>query len=78
MRKIVLGILLLFFASFTADLLGQASVSGKITGVVTDAQGAAIQGATVTATGPALLKPKTFKSVNGGVYELEDLPPGEY
>ena len=78
MRKIVLGILLLFFASFTADLLGQASVSGKITGVVIDAQGAAVQGATVTATGPALLKPKTFKSVNGGVYELEDLPPGEY
>jgi hypothetical protein len=78
MRKIVLGFLLIFFSTHTALLFGQAAVSGKITGVVTDSTGAVVPGATVTATSAALLKPKTFKSVAGGVYLLEDLPPGEY
>jgi hypothetical protein len=78
MRKIVLGFLLIFFSTHTALLFGQAAVAGKITGVVTDSTGAVIPGATVTATGSALLKPKVFKSVAGGVYLLEDLPPGEY
>ena len=77
MRKIILG-LLTFLLAASPTLLGQASVSGKITGVVTDATGAVVVGSTVTATSAALLKPKTFTSVNGGVYLLEELPPGEY
>lgn len=78
MRKLVLGVLLFLFAVPAALLFGQAAVAGKITGVVTDAQGAVVQGAVVTATGPALLQPRVQKSVSGGVYQLEDLPPGEY
>ncbi len=42
MRRTVLGILLLFLAAPAMLLLGQASVSGRITGVVTDAQGAVV------------------------------------
>ncbi len=78
MQKFLLCFLSLAFALPSAPLLGQAAVAGKITGVVTDPQGAVIQGAIVTATSTALLQPKVQKSVAGGVYELEDLPPGEY
>jgi hypothetical protein len=77
MRKIALCLLLLLLAPCSI-LLGQGAVAGSITGVVTDPSGALVQGATVTATSTALLKPKTQVSVAGGVYSLEQLPPGEY
>jgi Carboxypeptidase regulatory-like domain/TonB dependent receptor len=77
MRNFVLRILLLLLvpASFA---VAQSSVSGSITGVVLDPQNAVITGAVVTVNGPALLTPKTQKSISGGVYLLEQLPPGEY
>jgi hypothetical protein len=78
MRKTVLSILLILLAIPTTRLLGQASVAGSITGVVIDPQGAAITGAVVTVSSPALLTPKVQKSVAGGVYLIDQLPPGEY
>ena len=45
---------------------------------MTDALGAVVEGAVVTVSSPALLQSKTQKSVEGGVYSLESLPPGEY
>jgi len=77
MRKSMLRILLLLVIP-SASLLGQGSVSGSITGVVADPQGAVISGAVVTVTSPALLSPKSEKSVSGGAYLIESLPPGEY
>ncbi len=76
LRKI--AVYLLLFLVSAVVMYGQGSVTGRITGVVTDNSGAALQGAEVTATSPALLKPKQLKSVSGGVYLLEDLPPGSY
>lgn len=76
-RFILVCLLLLSIAPGTV-LLGQASVSGKITGVVTEASGAVIPGAEIQVTSAALLQPKIQKSVSGGVYLLENLPPGEY
>ena len=80
MHKSAARLLLIVLALLLAPnsvLLGQGSVSGTITGTVTDASGAVVAGAVVTATSPALLKPKTQVSVSGGVYSLEQLPPGE-
>jgi hypothetical protein len=77
MRNFVPRVLLLLLIP-TGYALGQASVSGSITGVVTDPQGAVITGAVVTVTSPALLTAKTQKSVAGGVYLVEQLPPGIY
>jgi hypothetical protein len=78
MRKIVLCFLLLFISGFSAQMFAQGSVSGSIKGVVTDASGAVVVGADITVTSKALLKPKMQKSTAGGVYLIEDLPPGEY
>lgn len=77
MRKFLIRILLLLFVP-TSYVLGQGAVAGSITGVVLDSQGGAIAGAVVSVTGPAILNPKSEKSVAGGVYLIEQLPPGEY
>lgn len=62
----------------SAPLQAQSSVSGSITGVVLDPQGAALVGADITVSGSAMLNPKSQKSVAGGVFLIESLPPGEY
>lgn len=79
MRKAVLPILFLLVATVSySSLLAQGSVSGSITGVVTDPQGAVVPGALITVSSAAMLTPKSEKSVAGGVYLLDSLPPGEY
>jgi hypothetical protein len=77
MRNFMLRTLLLVLIP-TASMLGQGSVAGSIKGVVTDSQGGAITGAVITVSSPAMLTPKTEKSVTGGAYLMEQLPPGEY
>jgi Carboxypeptidase regulatory-like domain len=77
MRNFVLRILILLFVP-SSFLLAQGSVAGSITGIVTDPQGAVISGAVVTISSAAMLTPKSEKSVAGGVYLVENLPPGEY
>lgn len=64
----------------TRMLQGQALASTSLTGQVTDSTGAAIPGATITVTGPALQVPSvTGRTDNEGHYTIVDLPaPGTY
>ena len=56
-----------------------AQVTGSIAGVVKDASGAVLPGATVTVTGPALQREKaTAVSASDGTYRVPLLPPGTY
>jgi hypothetical protein len=77
MRNRVLGILLFLLAS-SGPVLAQGSVAGTITGVVTDSQGSVIEGATISVSSPAMMKPRSQQTVAGGTYLIEQLPPGEY
>jgi hypothetical protein len=77
MRNRVLGILLFLLAS-SGLVLAQGSVAGIITGVVTDSQGSVIEGATITVSSAAMMKPRSQQTVTGGTYLIEQLPPGEY
>ncbi len=52
--------------------------SGSIQGTVKDEKGAAIPGAEVTATSPALVRPQTTKSDSDGRYVFPTLPIGTY
>jgi outer membrane receptor protein involved in Fe transport len=52
--------------------------SGIIQGTVKDEKGAAIPGAEVTATSPALVRPQTTKSDSDGRYVFPTLPIGTY
>ena len=51
---------------------------GEINGVVTDAQSAAVPGATVTATNTATNVPRPTVTNESGAYALAGLPPGSY
>jgi hypothetical protein len=56
----------------------QISTTGKITGTVSDASGAAVPNANVTAKSTALLLPRTTKTEADGSYLFDLLPPGTY
>lgn len=56
----------------------QIASEGSIRGVVKDAQGAVLPGATITAASPTVAGIRTTVSDSQGDYRLIDLPPGEY
>ncbi len=56
----------------------QAQTQGEITGVITDAGGAIVQGATVTVTNIATGAPRVNTSNDAGVYSFPALLPGVY
>lgn len=51
---------------------------GSLRGYVTDEQGGALPGVTITATSPALIQPRTVLTESDGSYRLINLPPGTY
>jgi hypothetical protein len=56
-----------------------AQQSGSIAGVVSDTSGAVLPGVTVEASSPALIeKVRTVVTDSRGLYQIVDLPPGEY
>lgn len=57
---------------------GAAQTSGEITGVVTDASGAAVSGATVTVTNVATNAARQVPTNSEGVYNFPSLLPGIY
>jgi hypothetical protein len=54
------------------------TITGSITGTITDPSGAAISGAEVVATDPADGVPHQALSNNAGIYSILFLPPGRY
>lgn len=70
---------LFFLAVFTpAVLLHAQDVTGKITGVVTDASGAVVPNAQVTVINSATNASKNTTTDNSGVYRVLQLPIGLY
>ena len=56
----------------------QVAITGRIQGMVTDPSGAAVPGAQLTVSGPALMTPRTTTTQSDGSYVFEQLPPGAY
>ena len=67
-----------FILSLQAPLAFGQTTLGAINGTVTDASGAVVQGATVSARALATNLEVTAKSKNDGSYEIGDLPIGTY
>ena len=68
-------------AALLALTVGAASAqqqTGEIFGKATDGSGAVLPGATVTASGPALLQPRVALTSETGSYRLPELPIGTY
>jgi len=73
--RIIKAILLL--AAAVSSAAAQIT-SGEITGTVSDAAGAVVAGANVTATNPATNTQRAASTSGAGVYNLTALPPGTY
>jgi outer membrane receptor protein involved in Fe transport len=78
MKKFVMFVAALSLALFATSAFAQTSTTGSIAGLVTDPNGAAVTGATVTATSPNLIRPQTATTGSDGRYEVPNLPPGQY
>ncbi len=60
------------------SVVAQSSTTGSIEGTVTDPNGQVVRGATITATSPNLISPKSASSGDDGRYLISALPPGKY
>jgi outer membrane receptor protein involved in Fe transport len=79
MRAILRYVLLLSLAlTGSSRLFSQATATGNIVGVVTDATGAALPGATVTATNRGTNAQRSVTSNTAGQYRFDLLPNGIY
>ena len=68
----------LLFVLLVPSLLAQTSSTAALTGTVTDATGAVIANATVTATNTGNGQVRTTTTGSDGVYRFTLLPPGSY
>src|SRR5947199_5432624 len=79
MRIFTMSLLALCLALFTMGAaMAQSSTTGSIEGTVTDPQGGVIRGATVTVSGPNLIRAQTAQTDDSGRYQVLNLPPGRY
>ncbi len=76
MKKLALSLLTLFAVVSALPALGQGT--GSIAGKVTTADGEAIPGVSVEASGDVLPRPRSTSTGAKGGYELPLLPPGNY
>src|SRR6266853_2444613 len=76
--KSVLRIVLVLFSLVLSIPITQAQYRAGIQGVVLDAQGNTITGATVTLTSKETNKANQSTSDSAGVYNFLSLPPGRY
>src|ERR1051325_11490716 len=78
MKKIFMFVVASTLALFAISAMAQSTTTGSIEGLVTDPNGAAVKGATVTATSPNLIKSQTATTGDDGRYQIGNLPPGKY
>jgi outer membrane receptor protein involved in Fe transport len=63
---------------FTTAAMAQSSTTGEVVGVVADANGAVIPNASITLSGPNLIRAVTTTSAADGSYRFSSVPPGRY
>jgi outer membrane receptor protein involved in Fe transport len=78
MKKLFMFVAALSLALFATSAFAQSTTTGSIEGLVTDPNGAAVKGATVTATSPNLISKQTATTGDDGRYQILGLPPGTY
>ena len=78
MRIVTLALATLCMALFTTAAMAQTSTTGTIEGSVTDINGAAVPGVTVTVTSPNLITPRSVDTDDDGRFRILNLPPGKY
>jgi outer membrane receptor protein involved in Fe transport len=78
MRKVLMFVFAMCLSLFAVGAMAQTSTTGNIEGTVTDPQGNAVPGVTVTVTSPNLISPQSATSDDSGRFRILNLPPGKY
>lgn len=77
-KLLMAAFLLAGLAFLPGTVTAQTSTTGSVEGVVTDANGAVVPNATVTLSGPGLVRPQTATADANGNYRFLQVPPGRY
>jgi Carboxypeptidase regulatory-like domain len=78
MRSRTAGFVVFVFLCFVAASASAQNTPGRLTGLVTDAQGAILPGVTVTATSPSLIGGQNTVTQADGKFLFPALPTGQY
>src|SRR5205085_5894912 len=76
--RFVIVMLALALSLFTVSASAQTSTTGSVEGTVTDVNGAAVPGVTVTVSGPNLIRAQSATTNDEGIYRIPNIPPGRY
>ncbi|HSU25376.1 MAG TPA: TonB-dependent receptor, partial [Pyrinomonadaceae bacterium] len=78
LKFFALSIFAVFSLFFATAVMAQTNTTGTVEGVVTDPNGAVVPNATITLSGPNLIRPQTTTSGADGSYRFSSVPPGRY
>ncbi len=73
-----LAIFAVFSLFFVTAIMAQTSTTGSVEGVVLDANGAVVPNASVSLSGPNLIRAQTTTTNTDGRYRFQQVPPGRY
>jgi len=78
LKRLVWGVTILAALSLALPVAFAQSEKGSLSGIVTDATGAVVAGATVTATDVGTNASRTIQTDTSGNYTISNLAPGTY
>lgn len=78
LKFFALAIFAVFSLFFVTATMAQTTTTGTVEGSVTDVNGAVIPNASITLSGPNLLRAQTTTSGPDGSYRFSSVPPGRY
>ena len=71
----IFAVISMFFVTAT---MAQTSTTGTVEGTVSDANGAVVPNASISLSGPNLIRAQTTTSGADGTYRFSSVPPGRY
>jgi hypothetical protein len=78
LKLFVLAVFAVVSFVFVTASMAQSSTTGTVEGTVADANGAVVPNATITLSGPNLIRPLTTTADSSGNYRFLQVPPGRY
>src|SRR5687768_8264812 len=78
LKFFAIAIFAVFSLFFVTATMAQTSTTGTVEGTVTDVNGAVVPNASITLSGPNLIRAQTTTSQADGSYRFSSVPPGRY
>jgi hypothetical protein len=78
LKLFMLAVFAMVSMIFATASMAQTSTTGTVEGTVTDTNGAVVSGASVSLSGPNLIRSQTTVTDSNGSYRFSQVPPGRY